>query len=152
MAKSSLDCRPAKSRNLELDFLRLLLAVTRARAAGDLAQGYLLVLHPTLARRIEAWQKKYGAEGAVTILKPPVSPEQAELLASEKRANARGMAVAYTNEFGSENSSAAYGQRLGESLLREQMCVLEPGVTESSTSAPLGVRWDFFGVGESGGV
>lgn len=57
MAKSSLDLRGGKGRNLELDFLRLVYAVQHFQRAGDLAQGYLVVLGDGMSQRVKAWAK-----------------------------------------------------------------------------------------------
>ncbi|MGH7645352.1 MAG: hypothetical protein ACREMR_07170, partial [Gemmatimonadales bacterium] len=60
MAKRHLDLNGAKAPKLELDYLRLVVAVRELRLRGQAAVGYLLVMTPTIKRRTQAWANKYG--------------------------------------------------------------------------------------------
>jgi hypothetical protein len=143
MAKSPLDGGGAKGRNLELDFLRLLYAVEHFRAAGNEAQGYLLVLAEPLRTRISKWVKKYDAMDCVELIVATLDESQTRLLSEEKIRNRLG------NAKGADRSlaSAAYGKRLGEEALRAHILASETGVSETMAGeVPFGVAWDFYGV------
>jgi len=148
MAKSSLDARGGKGRNLELDFLRLLLAVRHLGCGGNSARGYLLVLNASLGRRAQRWHKKYAAGSQVSILIGELDPATRALLETEKQANARGF-LPKSLAPQSGDSVAALGRKIGEDLLRAEILKLEPGVREANGTGPFRVNWDFFGtVGE----
>jgi hypothetical protein len=143
MAKSPLDARGAKGRNLELDFLRLVYAVEHFRASGNEAQGYLLVLAEPLRIRMRTWIHKYDAADCVELIVATLDETQSRLLGEEKTRNRSG------NVKGADRSlaSAAYGKRLGEESLRAHILASEPGVSDGTTGpAPFGVSWDFYGV------
>src|SRR5690348_3202780 len=91
MAKSSLDLRGAKGRNLELDFLRLVYAVQHYRRLGDEAQGYLAACSKEAESRITAWAKKYDAEAVVTCIPAWHDVGLLKCLHHEKSKNVEGM-------------------------------------------------------------
>lgn len=147
MAKSPLDLRGAKGRNLELDFLRLVYAVEHFRASGDEAQGYLLVMAESIRMRVAEWIRKYDAADCVELVVTVLSPEQASLLAQEKARNRQGNAPGADRAL----AVAADGKRLGEVALRRHVLAAEPAVTEvQDGQAPFGIRWDFYGLVRSG--
>lgn len=151
MAKSSLDTRGGKGRNLELDFVRLVLAVRTKIAEGAAAHGYLLVLAEGVAARACTWRTKYLAQDLVTVLFHEATVEEQERLHEEKRLNAQAIT---TNDYSLRSESAApLGRVVGEKALLHAICEMEPGVVEAfaDIEPPLGVRWDFFGiVGDEG--
>jgi hypothetical protein len=142
MAKSPLDLRGAKARNLELDFLRLVYAVEHFRASGEVAQGYLLVMADSIRTRISEWIRKYDAVDCVELVVAALSPEQESLLALEKVRNRQGNAPRADPAL----AVAAEGKRLGEEALRRHVLSVEPAITEvRGGQAPFDVRWDFYG-------
>mgnify|MGYP003587783266 CR=1 FL=1 len=145
MAKSPLDLRGGKARSLELDFVRLVLAVRTETAAGNTAHGYLLVLDERVASRVRRWQERYEAEELVTVLRREASGEAMHRLREEKRRNALGIVPRPAQPAAS--SVASLGERIGEEALRVALAELEPGVVElpPEVERPLGVKWDFYG-------
>lgn len=145
MAKSSLDLRGAKARNLELDVLRLVYAVHKLRANGEDAHGYVLVLDRSAESRVKVWLKKYEAITLVTCMCAELSDEDRIQLQSEKEANAEGMQQNSSKPFRQAHSVAGHGRMVGEAALRHQIIKLEPSVKEADSDMPLGVQWDFYG-------
>lgn len=146
MAKSSLDTRGGKGRNLELDFVRLVLAVRTCLARNIDARGYLLVLDDRVAGPAIRWREKYEAQDFVTILVYEPTVEERARLRDEKGRNAAGITPAGTAL--PTASSAPIGEELAERALRvavrkreEKLNLAPEGVTP-----PLRVRWDLFGV------
>ena len=148
MAKSPLDARGGKGRNLELDFLRLLLAVRHLGCDGNSAQGYLLVLTPELGRLAERWHEKYDAGPAVKILVGELDASTRSRLEAEKQANARGsLPKSLDSQSGdSGDSVAGLGKKTGEDSLRAEILKLEPNAREANGVGPFRVNWDFFGI------
>jgi hypothetical protein len=142
MAKSAENGKGSKSRNLELDFLRLIYAVEHYRSSGDQAMGYLLVFNQQLRQTIIGWVRKYDAEGAVEIVVAQLSEEQGRLYLEEKDRNRLGNTTAADRSL----AMASYSRDLGEQALRDHIQTVEIGVTELELSdAPFEVLWDFFG-------
>lgn len=147
MAKSSLDLRGGKGRNLELDFLRLVYAVQHHQRRGEEAHGYLAVLDAALADRAAAWAKKYDAESLVTCVACRISSEEQAVLRREKAANVDGMIAGTQRDAVGSRSEAFEGRRIGERGLRRLILEAEPDVREVTdpTRMPFGIRWDFYG-------
>jgi len=152
MAKSSLDTRGGKGRNLELDFVRLVLAVRTMTADGSTAHGYLLVLDDRVASRVRSWQRKYAALDLVSVLVHTATVAEQESLCEEKRLNA--LAITTQKPTLPSASVASLGEAIAEKALRAAIHESEPGVVEAppDTALPLGVRWDFFGTRNQGGA
>ena len=142
MAKSAENGKGSKSRNLELDFLRLIYGVEYFRSSGNQAMGYIAVLNQRLRWTITGWVRKYDAGDAVQIVVAQLTEEQERLYSKEKDRNRQG------NTTGADRSLAvaSYSRDLGEQSLRDHILAVETGVTELDLSdAPFEVQWDFFG-------
>jgi len=146
MAKSSLDLRGAKAQRLELDLLRLVHAVEKLRASGEDAQGYLLVMTPTQAERVQVWLSKYEADGTVVVLVAEPEAGDLEALRLEKAGNVEGMLAAIMGQEVAGRSSGALGQRLAEELLQHLILEREPAARRADRRPPFGIQWDYFGV------
>ena len=151
MAKSSMDLRGGKGRNMELDFLRLVYAVKWHIERGSQAHGYLAVLDSKKnAQRIDVWKKKYHAESFVTCLNPPINSEQRAALKKEKDANALAVKAGMQGETASLLSQATEGSKIGEQVLREEIKKAEPSVQEITDKGQMlfDIRWDYYGIVE----
>jgi hypothetical protein len=148
MAKRHLDLRGAKGPKLELDFLRLTVAVAELKRRGHDAKGYLLVMTPAIADRARAWAAKYPSGDGVEILVADVSPYELVMLNAEVQANTAGMIGGAQGQSVAGLSDASAGASVAEAKLRSIIEVREPGVREvrDSSRFPLGVRWDYYGV------
>lgn len=146
MAKSSLDTRGGKGRNLELDFVRLVLAVRTKIAGGADAHGYLMVLDERVKARACNWRQRYEAKDLVTVLVHDATVDEQEVLREEKRLNA--LAITTHSAASPSASVASFGEKIGEDALRTAIWQREGDVEENplGIAAPLGVRWDFFGI------
>ncbi len=140
MAKSPLDLRGAKARNLRLDIELLARGLASIRAGGDAAVGYLLVLTEGVAARARGWDV-VTADPALEVLVATLSETDMLAVQAEKLRNAAG-----TRSGVAADSIAALGQRLGEDALRRAVRARHPGAQLCSAPSPLGVRWDFYGI------
>lgn len=144
MAKSSLDIRGGKGRNLELDFVRLVLAVRTRIAAGATAHGYLLVLDERVAARACGWREKYEAKDLVTVFVYAATASEHVSLLEEKRLNA--VAISSLGSSLPSESAAPLGQKIAEKALRSAIEAKESNTSEPPAGLewPLRVRWDYF--------
>ena len=147
MAKRHLDLRGAKGPKLELDFLRLVVAVRDLRSAGNEAQGYLLVLTNDIGGRVATWVSKYRAGDAVQILRSELSTDRLAQIRREVESNIQGMAAKFLGKDVAGRSDASFGAGLLETELREVIGKREHGVVQVCDPAllPFGIRWDLYG-------
>ncbi len=133
MAKRHLDLNGAKAPKLELDYLRLLVAVRQLRQQGQDAAGYLLVMTSAIKRRAHAWASKYGANDEVQVV--------VATLTARRQRQSRGRPVR-------GRSDARKGGRLAERQLSAFIEKREPRVRRitDSKNLPLGIRWDYYGI------
>lgn len=148
MVKSYLDLRGSKSRNLELDFLRLLYVVKSLRGAGQKAQGYLVVFDKSISKTIESWRSKYLSTSEVQIVPIELSAGELSSLQIEKKKNAMGNRNADESTKPKNDSVAECAEEIGERKLRELILDEEPGVDRVTDEEhfPFKIRWDFYGV------
>jgi len=150
MAKRLLGLRGAKAPKLELDFLRLAVAVSKLRRKREKAQGYLLVLKPEIENRAKAWARKYGVRDAVTVLRARLSAKELAMIEDEVKRNKDGMVDGTRGLAVRGRSSAVEGGRLCEARLARSIRNHEPGVVRVRMGRrPLGIRWDYYGVRSS---
>jgi hypothetical protein len=147
MVKRNLDLKGAKGPKLELDFLRLVYAVKELRKAGYEAKGYLLVMTTSIARRVNAWRKKYDAGDSVLVETAQLSPGQRQTIENEIRENKNGMVAGTVGEDVAGRSDATDGAKIGEELLRQLIETHEPVVHRSfhEQDFPFLIRWDYYG-------
>lgn len=148
MAKRHLDLEGAKAPKLELDFLRLHVAVTRIRERGERAQGFLAVTTEKIASRVGRWIDKYQTTDTVQLHIMGLSDDELRAMELEVRANREGMIAGATGSTVLGKSCAQVGGDIGERKLREIIKKHAPSVEEvdDPRRLPLGVRWDFYGV------
>lgn len=149
MAKRHLDLRGAKAAKLELDFLRLLVAVRELRRSRHEAIGYLLVMTKAIKARTTSWVRKYRCQDEVQVLLGKLRSRQLTALETEAASNRLGMVAGTQGLRVGGRSSAVVGAKLAERLLVAQIKEREPGVREITTrrDLPLMIRWDFCGTG-----
>lgn len=147
MVKRNLDLKGAKGPKLELDFLRLVYVVKALRKSGHEAKGYLLVMTPSIARRVDVWQKKYEAGNSVLLETAQLSQEQYQIIKSEIRENKNGMVAGTVGEDVAGRSDATVGGQIGEVLLQQLVETHEQGVHRSFNEQdfPFRIRWDYYG-------
>ncbi|MEO7360464.1 MAG: hypothetical protein ABI120_09040 [Gemmatimonadaceae bacterium] len=147
MAKSNLDLRGAKAPKLELDVLRLIVAVRDLRKDGNSAEGYVLVLHQRVQNRVGSWLVKYGALDCIICECGDLhETERADVIA-EKERNAGAARDAVRTNKRSRMASANRGRDLGEAALERSIRSKEQGVIAlgDRKKSPLSIDWDFFG-------
>jgi hypothetical protein len=151
MAKSSLGLKPGQARALELDFLRLAMAIANCRRAGHSARGYLLVLAPGVRQRVATWIKKYRTGSDVCCLLHNCTPSELAALRREKAQNAAGVTSARSGA-GRRLSTAYLGMKIGEKALKRRIVRAEPGVQtcKEELDCLMDVKWDFRGVVPNG--
>ena len=144
MAKSYLDLRGSKTRNLELDFLLLALAVNKSRSSNADAHGVLLVLDEKVWKRADGWRRKHGVANDIEVALAKPTAVEMEVLRTEKAANARGN----TPNSKHEDASAAKSGAIAEAYLLAEIQKRFPGVRKQRSELPhlACVSWDFYGV------
>lgn len=151
MAKSCLDLRGANAPKLELDFLRLLLAIRDFEEVGEEAVGYLVVLDEKVEARANSWRVKYGIGDKIIVKRASFPDIQLDDLRKEKVQNAIGMLTHGSSEDAEkELSVATLGKEMGELALAELIRADYPNVSRlheslSRTELPLQVAWDYYG-------
>lgn len=139
MAKSPLDLRGAKDRNLRLDVELLARRIAELRGSGQEAIGYLLVLADGVARRARGWDV-VSRDPNLNVIVADLPEEDLEALREEKRRNAQGIRSGRPFD-----SVAALGRRLAEGALRSEIRKRHPGIRRTSDTTG-NANWDFFGV------
>ena len=147
MAKSNLDLRGAKAPKLELDVLRLIVAVRTLRETKQEADGYVLVLHANVGRRVAVWLEKYQANDCVQCYHGELSQFERIELRDEKRRNAGAIRMVERTRARQDGADASRGRDLGERELLNLILAKEPSVIEAARTKkrPLSVNWDFYG-------
>lgn len=145
MVGSSPNSLGGKSCGVELDFVRLALAVRTLNVDGSTAHGYLLVPAERDVARARHWQRKYSALDLVTIFRHDSRVDMDGCPREEKRPDAPEVS------WRALSLPSASSAPPGEMDAREALCCAirgnEPGVVEAfpGTPAPFDVRWDYFG-------
>ena len=147
MTKSHLDLRGAKGSKLELDYLRLVYAVKEIRKQADNAQGYLVVMHDTILKRVMQWEYKYQGNKSVPLEIASLSEKMKRTLENEKAHNTEGMVAGASGGDADGRSNADKGQDIGEAALLHIITQREPNVQRINDESkfPLSIRWDFYG-------
>lgn len=145
MAKSNLDLRGGKSRNLELDYLRLAYAVSSLRLNNLNAMGYLFVATDSVKKRTEKWETKYKAKSCVrVVMGESFSEKEFETLKAEKENNALGL----KDDADRRLSIAKEGDIIGRRKLKEAIEKDNPNITNLTTQEqlfPMEIKWDYYG-------
>lgn len=147
MAKSNLDLRGAKAPKLELDVLPLIVAVRTLRETKQDADGYIVVLHAKVDRRVALWLDKYQANDCVQCYHAELSQFERIELRNEKTRNAAAIRLVERTQSRQDGADASRGRDLGERELLKLILAKEPSVRETARTEkrPLSVNWDFYG-------
>ncbi len=152
MVKSFRDLKGARGPELELDYLRLVYAVSKLRSAvvngivyaktGDEAQGYLGVLNQEISERVKRWENKYGGKDFVKAIKLDLSKSVMTQLQKEKTNNWEGVSAAATGGKASSLSKADFSRKVTEEALRGAILKSEPRAKqiEDKSRFPLDVE------------
>ncbi|MCW1886722.1 hypothetical protein OKA04_18430 [Luteolibacter flavescens] len=147
MAKSYLDLTGSKPRGLELDFLRLMLAL---QLDSNALGAYLCAPLPQalLQKKAGEWGAKYGgAATRVVLIEAVLSPPELRALLEEKDRNRRGNQSKGIDR--GVAASGAYGEKLIERKLSEHVSQRHGDEVKQRPSfeAPVlnAIRWDYFG-------
>ena len=145
MAKSYLDLKGSKTRNLELDFLRLLCGVSKLRGDDQEAHGYLVVFDERVAEAANRWHLRYASKDQLDVVFVKLSPDERRSLEREKERNRAGNSSEHRKRL--SDSRADLATALGERKLCELISKKEPGVKrgDDKTEFPLGIDWDYYG-------
>lgn len=143
MAKSYSNLKGSKVRGLELDFLRLALAIDRDEFCTG---AYLVAPLPQKSgdSLVSEWNGKYGLGKPVMFLEAILTEDEERLLHEEKARNRRSNQIK-----GSLHSNASYGEKLIERKLKEHVEHRHARVdARPHFTAPVmpHVKWDFFGI------
>ena len=143
MAKSCLDLRGGKGRNLELDFRHLVAAIRDIESLGYQARGFLLVLDEKVRRRADGWRKKYGVTDRVEVILATLTAEELAQIHKEKFRNKLG-----NKPDGDPNDAAAkVSQSISETHLENEIRIRHPSARNRAPEilSLKTVAWDFYG-------
>ena len=150
MAKSNFNLKSGQSSKLELDLFKLAFAVTNLQSKGEDAKGYLQVLDIAVYDRVVGWCKKYELSDSIVVLVKNLTPQEKQLLESEKLGNAAGIVPIPNAGQSTINVSVAnQGKTLAEDALASAITKLHPNVQSirfSKNVYPHGIKWDFYGI------
>ena len=143
MAKSCLDPRGGKGRNLELDFRHLVSAIRDIESLGSQARGFLLVLDERVRRRADGWRRKYGVTERVEVILATLTAGELEQIHGEKLRNKLG------NKPGGDpkDAVATVSQSISETHLANEIRIRHPSARKCAPEIPSlrTVAWDFYG-------
>lgn len=139
MAKSYLDVRGAKARNLRLDAELLARRLSEFRSRGKRAVGYLLVLSERVAKRARSWDIVASNPDLIVVL-ATLSESDRNALLDEKRRNAEGLSSGKPAD-----SRADLGCRIAEEALWGEIRQRHLHVQQIPCNDREEVNWDFFG-------
>jgi len=148
MAKSNLDLRGGKSRNLELDYLRLIYTISWLQDNGWDAKGYLFVATDIAKKRIEQWVIKYQPKYQIEVIYEELSKKDIDKLKKEKKENAMGNIPGLKSKYDKKLSIAKEGEAIGRIKLKEAIERDNPNIVDMTTQEelfPLRIRWDYYG-------
>jgi len=153
MAKSSLDTKGGKGRNLELDVLRLIYAINYYEERKEKAIGYLLVMEDKIKVTVIEWLRKYdfnnmSIDGSskidIHIFKPKDEEENQKInkhkdLSSKQESNRHDKSY----------SIAKFCEEITEKYLGNIIEKLHDGSKNkyddlNKDSFPGSVRWDYY--------
>src|SRR3972149_6552068 len=150
MLKPQLDFQGAQARELELEYLRLIYAVSQIRKQGENAQGYFVITRRGMLNRLKQLEQKYqGNEYAELLmisssvyLGPTAQPDKTEILS--------GIVRAAVLERVDGRPAATIHRNMREFILTETILGQERDVRQVKDEKrfPFGVRGGDYGVGE----
>ncbi len=153
MVKPHPDFQDARVPKIELDYLRLLYAVSELRHRGENAQGYFLVTADVMLSRLGKLERDYHGKDYAKVLR--VSPDYylGSALRTQKMQILSGFVRDAVLDKGYGQSAASIHRNMREFILAETILGYEPDVRQltDENRFPFHVPWDYYGIVEDRG-
>ena len=147
MVQPELDSPGARVRKAELDYLRLIYAVSQIRKQGGNAQGYFVVTDSGMLRRLNQMERAYRGREYATILEVSLNGYLKRAGQAGKTEILSGMVKDAVTEK-EDGGAPGIRRRMREFILAETMLDLEPSVQQvkEEDKFPFGIRWHYYGM------
>lgn len=148
MVRPHLDFEGNGVRGVELDYLRLIYAVSELRKQGDNAKGYVVVVTDDMLNRLARLERDYQGKKYAQVLSVSIESYLRQTAHSRKIEILSGMMRAAITDTSHVPSNATVHRSIREFILKETILSLEPDVIQVKEKSrfPFGVRWDYYGV------
>ena len=140
--------RGPRSRELELDYLRLIYTVSEMRRRGDAAKGYFIIIGDSIPKRMTRWEENYKGKELADLISTLPTGYNVSPVRIEKTVELSGMVTTALLEDNKPETSLAAIRHMEDYILTGTIQELEPGVQRiiDEVRFPLGIFWDFYGV------
>jgi len=148
LATAYLNTRGHKTQKAELDYLRLVYAITNIRKEGGDAQGYFIVIAEEIPHQLSKWEHDYRAKQSVKLISALPSNYYNNSVGKRKMTDLSGIVATAILDKNPHRSNSAIRQSIQDGILDEMIIALEPHIQQIKDESrfPLGVRWDYYGV------
>ena len=145
IVRPDLGVRGRKAHTAELEYLRLVYAITKMRRESKNAQGYFIVISESIPDYLKRWEHYYQARQSVELIS--ALPNHVSYSARKTATDFSGIVTEALLDKASHQKSVII-QSIQNGILDETMCTLEPHVQriKDENRFPLGIRWDYYGI------
>jgi hypothetical protein len=150
MLKPYADLQNANGPKIELDYLRLVYAVSEIRKWGDNAQGYFVLTDAGMLNRLSQLEHDYRGETYAKVLRVSLDSYLRHAEQTEKTELLSGIVRTAILDTGDRSSAITIRRRMREFVLTETILGLEPDVRPVTDEGrfPFRIRWDYYGIVE----
>ncbi|OGO24393.1 MAG: hypothetical protein A2Z28_01305 [Chloroflexi bacterium RBG_16_51_9] len=140
--------RGHRTEKTELDYLRLVYAITKMRKEGEDAQGYFIAIAEGIPNQLSKWENDYRANQSVKLISALPSNYFNNSAGRRKMSDLSGIVATAILDTNPHRSNSAIRQSIQDGILDETMIALEPHIQQIKDESrfPLGIRWDYYGV------
>lgn len=148
--KPHLDFQGARRPKFELDYLRLIYAVSEIRKQGEDAQGYFVVTAPSMLRRMSQIEHEYRGKNYAEVLSVSLGGYLMRIAPTEKAEILSGIVRAAALDTSAGSLATSIHSSMREFILAETILGLESNVQQVKDESrfPFCIRWDYYGVVE----
>jgi hypothetical protein len=152
MVRPCLDFEGDGVQKVELDYLRLIYAVSELRKQhGDDAEGYVVAVTNEMLNRFTHLERDYHGKEYAQLLSVSLESYLRQTGRSKKTEVLSGIVRAAVLEKGDGRVAGAIHRAMREFILRETISGLEPDVQQikDKDKFPFRIRWDYYGIVET---
>jgi len=136
----------AVTQRLNWIFIKIAYALEFLKGQGQEGIGYMLVMTPSIKKRVQMWVRKYSFSGEIRVIVAEVTDVERITLSDEKVRNKQGMMKGSAGENTETDSWATEGRALGERYLFEAIRREHADIRSVTSNLPLKINWDYCGV------
>lgn len=151
MMKPHQDSQRVKDPKAELDYLRLLYAVSQIRQRGEAAKGYFVVTSDDALNRLSQLEHEYGGKEYAEVVSASPEGYLRHGAKGGKTEILSGLVRDAILDKGDSRSAASIQRRMREFILAETILGYEPDARQVKdvNRFPFRIRWDYYGVVEN---